>query len=121
MYFDKVLSEKDLIVWQLRFIYPKLNWNDLVKLYWIWKTPNYLKAWVEDKLTKNIYAARVAEQRLIELELLEESEDNRVNDKTPKGRKTKRKTLLSPILGVLKGDETIVTFKLKLDESNTTI
>jgi hypothetical protein len=114
MYFDKELEEKDLIIWQLRFLYPKLSWVDLEKLYWVWKTPHYLKAWVDNNLTKNVFSARVAEQRLIELELLEESSEFRVSEKTTRGRKTKIKTLITPIVNVLQKENVRITFDLKL-------
>lgn len=119
--FNKELSEKEHITWQLRFIYPKLSWEDLDKLYWIWKTPDYINFWIQEGITKNLFSGRVAEQRLIEYGLLIDTgqlKEIEEGGKIKRGKRAKVRTLDPQIKNILSTEHLKITFNLKNKEND---
>lgn len=108
MIFDKRVEEKELIIWQLRIFCPTVSWDDLDKLYYVWKYPEYRKKWVEFKVTPNLTSSYALEQRLEEKGLIE------FKGKHPdaKGKNKKQKGLPEQLLNILSIESVELIIKL---------
>ena len=109
MEFNKQVEEKELIIWQLRVFYPTIHWEDLEKLYYVWKSTNYKQEWVYQKLTLNLSGSSALEQRLEEKGLID------IKGKFPneKGKLKKIKGLPDAVLQAL--SKTTVELNIKLN------
>lgn len=110
MEFNKQVEEKELIVWQLRIFYPTLHWEDLEKLYYVWKSTNYKQEWVDKKLTLNLSGSSALEQRLEEKGLIV-FKGKFPNDK---GKNKKIKGLPDQVLQALSKNTVSLIIKLNL-------
>lgn len=108
MTFEKKVEEKDLIIWQLRVLYPTVSWEDIDKLYYVWKYPEYRKKWVEFKVTPNLTSSYALEQRLEEKGLIEYKGKFANN----KGKNRKQKGLPEQLLKVLSIESVELIIKL---------
>jgi hypothetical protein len=62
--FEKNLEEKELVVWQLRILFPTIMYEDIEKLYYVWKSRDYKKVWIDLKICPNMNSAYALEMRL---------------------------------------------------------
>lgn len=106
--FDIEVDEKVLIVWQLRILCPKINWNDLEKIYYVWKYPNYKEKWIEFGMTPNMHSSYSLEQRLEEKGVI--ITKGKILDEN--GKKRKVKGLLDSLIAALSTQSVSLTINL---------